>query len=160
MASLIDLRLDGDAAYPDLPTREVIHLRETTIGVTALAGGMASGRTSVALRLDLPDGRVVLAETSLRLLLAAADALRARYGAECAMALPEDLTPRERAILALLAAGHTDAAIADRIGLATGYTRQQGGVVYDKLGLPDDDRRHNRRVLAAVWWLRHGQGGR
>lgn len=78
------IKLDGDGSYPDLARRaaDVIHLGEGAppIGVTALAGGMASGRTSVMLRLDLPDGRVVLAETSVRLFLLAADALRARYG--------------------------------------------------------------------------------
>jgi len=41
---------------------------------------MASGKTSVAFDIPLPDGRHVLAETSLELFLAAADALRARYG--------------------------------------------------------------------------------
>lgn len=34
------------------------------------------------LRLELPDGRVVLAEMTLRLFLLAADALRVRYGGE------------------------------------------------------------------------------
>ncbi len=79
----LDLKLDGDNAYPDLAGRSetVIHLGNDAppIGITALEGGMASGRVSVMLRLDLPDGRVVLAETSLRLFLLAADALRARY---------------------------------------------------------------------------------
>jgi hypothetical protein len=79
----ITLRLHGDNAYPDLAARPeaVIHLGNDAppIGITALAGGMASGNASVMLRLDLPDGRVVLAETSLRLFLLAADALRAQY---------------------------------------------------------------------------------
>lgn len=82
----LNITLDGDGAYPDLAetmaSGQVIHLGNDAppIGITALADGMASGRLSVMLRLDLPDGRVVLAETSLRLFLAAADALRARYG--------------------------------------------------------------------------------
>lgn len=83
----LTLQLHGDGAYPDLlgrPPGDVIHLGNDAppIGVTALAGGMTSGRTSVMLRLDLPDGRVVLAETSLRLFLMAAAGLRARYGDE------------------------------------------------------------------------------
>lgn len=82
----LSLQLDGDAAYPDLLDRaaDVIHLANDAppIGVTALPGGMTSGRTSVMLRIDLPDGRVVLAETSLRLFLLTADMLRARYGDE------------------------------------------------------------------------------
>lgn len=82
----IDLKLDGDGAYADLDekmgTGQLIHLGNGArpIGITALKDGMASGRPSVMLRLDLPDGRAVLAETSLRLFLAVADVLRAEYG--------------------------------------------------------------------------------
>ena len=80
----ITLRLDGDGMLDDLGDRELVHLGNDAppLRVGALAGGMASGRTSVAFGFELPDGRVVLAETSLRLFLAAADALRARYGDE------------------------------------------------------------------------------
>lgn len=81
--AILNLTLDGDGAYPDLAGRaaDIIHLADNdALGVTALVGGMTSGRASVMFRLDLPDGRVVLAETSLRLFLLAADALRARYG--------------------------------------------------------------------------------
>lgn len=77
----LDLLLGGDGVWPELAEKEVIHLgNETVLGIAALAGGMTSGSTSVMFRFDLPDGRVVLAETSLRLFLAAADALRERYG--------------------------------------------------------------------------------
>lgn len=60
----------------------VIHLGNDAppIGVGGLAGGMSSGKPSVALRIDLPDGRHVIAETSLALFLMAADALKARFG--------------------------------------------------------------------------------
>ena len=81
---VISLQLSGDGAYPDLAGRQadIIHLGNDAppIGLSALAGGMTSGRTSVILRIDLPDGRVVLAETSLRLLQQAVAALTARYG--------------------------------------------------------------------------------
>lgn len=73
--------LEGDNAWPDLrdkPDGQVIHL-QNTIEVTALEGGMQSGRTSVAFRFDLPDGRSVLAETSLALFLNAARAFQLRY---------------------------------------------------------------------------------
>ena len=49
------------------------------IAIAALKGGMISGKPSVAIRLDLPDGRTVIAETSLVLLLAAADTFRTRF---------------------------------------------------------------------------------
>jgi hypothetical protein len=69
-----------EPAWPELRERtDVIHTTGP-IGIAGLEGGMESGKPSVALRIDLPDGRVVLAETSLSLFLTAADALRARYG--------------------------------------------------------------------------------
>jgi hypothetical protein len=41
---------------------------------------MQSGKTSVMIRMNLPDGSVALGETSLALLLAAARAFEAVYG--------------------------------------------------------------------------------
>jgi hypothetical protein len=81
----IDLKLDGDRCWPDLePLRDAGRLVELMgddappIGVARLAGGMVSGRSSVTLRLDLPDGRAVITETSLALFCQAADLMRAR----------------------------------------------------------------------------------
>lgn len=74
--------LDGDNAWPDLKDQErrVIHLAdETIIKVCALDGGMKSGKPSVCFRIDLPDGRVVLAETSARLFVMAAAAIVSRW---------------------------------------------------------------------------------
>ncbi len=81
MAQIIHLRLEGDAAFSDLAdkTERVIHLTGS-FTIAALEAGMTSGRPSLALRIDLPDGRVVIQETSVRLFLSAADAIRARFG--------------------------------------------------------------------------------
>jgi hypothetical protein len=81
----IDLILDGEGAWPDLVTLKrrgkLIEPNENaTIGLSALTHGMASGRASVALRIDLPDGRVVFAQTSLRVLWNAVKALADKYG--------------------------------------------------------------------------------
>lgn len=75
--------MDGDNCWPDLrpgnggPT---IAAHVKGFEVAALAGGMSSGKPSVMLRIDLPSGEAVLAETSLALFLSAADAFKARYG--------------------------------------------------------------------------------
>ena len=61
------------------PTYAMLRERERK-PVAALDGGMTSGRPSVMLRFGLPDGRTVLAETSMRLFLTAARAFAARYG--------------------------------------------------------------------------------
>lgn len=81
MASIISLKLDGDGAWPDLMDRGVIHLGDDTeIGLCVLPKGMTSGRPSVAFRLDLPDGQVVVAEASWRVLAVAVQGIAARYG--------------------------------------------------------------------------------
>lgn len=70
--------MPGDQA---IAAGKLIHLGEgDTLEVGALAGGMQSGAPSCALCFNLPDGRAVLAETSLALFLTAGDALKARYG--------------------------------------------------------------------------------
>lgn len=84
MPCRMDIRL-GDGQWPELLDKmkegKVIHVAENgVIGVGGLAGGMTSGKPSVVLVIHLPDGRSVMAETSLRLFLMAADALRARFG--------------------------------------------------------------------------------
>lgn len=59
-----------------------------TIRIGGLPGGMASGRASVTIAIPLPDGTVIVTETSLALFLAAARALRVAYQAECGDANP------------------------------------------------------------------------
>jgi len=73
----IDLRLDGDGAWPDLEDRPIIHL--TDIGMSGLRDGMKGGGPSIVFRLDLPDGQTVIAETSLGLLESALNALKIAF---------------------------------------------------------------------------------
>lgn len=76
----INIILDGDNAWDDLQGKEIIHLQDVVWEMAALPGGMSSGKPSVALRLDLPDGKVLVAETSLLALLSAVNAFVARHG--------------------------------------------------------------------------------
>jgi hypothetical protein len=79
------LKLDGDGAWPDLAgkidTPQVIHLGNDAkpIEISVLDAGMHSGRPSIMIRLELPDGRTVLAETSARLFCSAGRAVLAKY---------------------------------------------------------------------------------
>ena len=50
------------------------------IVVGGLEGGMASGNPSVALLIETEPAAVIMAETSLKLFLWAADVLKAKYG--------------------------------------------------------------------------------
>lgn len=74
-----------EPTWPDLygKTDRVTWLNDDDdppIQIGALEGGMVSGRPSVAIRIDLPDGRIVVAETSLRLFQVANAALLGRFG--------------------------------------------------------------------------------
>ncbi len=74
----LDLQLDGDNCWPEL--KETGFIEGSLSGIAGLPHGTVEGRPSVTVRIELPDGQTVLAETTLRLFLAAARALLARYG--------------------------------------------------------------------------------
>ena len=64
----------------------------------------------------------------------------------------DDLTPREREVLALMAEGHTNSAIAERLVVTNGAVEKHVRNVFLKLGLPATDQQH-RRVLAVLTYL-------
>jgi DNA-binding NarL/FixJ family response regulator len=65
-----------------------------------------------------------------------------------------DLTPREREVLALMAEGRSNAAIAEALAVTLGGVEKHTQRIFAKLGLaPDDDTAH-RRVQAVLTYLR------
>jgi hypothetical protein len=78
----IELRLEGDGAIPEMAEaikKKRVHKVESIV-LSALEGGMQSGRPSVVIAIPLKDGSWVYAQSSMRLFLACAEALRIRYG--------------------------------------------------------------------------------
>ena len=65
----------------------------------------------------------------------------------------EALTTRERQLLALMAEGHSNTAIARRLVISASAVEKHISNVFAKLGLPPDDAQH-RRVLAVLTYLR------
>ncbi|GAA0966527.1 response regulator transcription factor [Acrocarpospora macrocephala] len=63
------------------------------------------------------------------------------------------LTARERQLLTLMAEGHSNTAIAERLVVSASTVEKHIGNVFAKLGLPPDDA-HHRRVLAVLTYLR------
>jgi DNA-binding NarL/FixJ family response regulator len=63
------------------------------------------------------------------------------------------LTARERELLALMAEGHSNTAIAQRLVLSASAVEKHIGNVFAKLGLLPDDAQH-RRVMAVLAYLR------
>ena len=62
------------------------------------------------------------------------------------------LTPREREVMALIAEGRTNAAIAKQLVIGVGAVEKNVTSIFQKLGLEDSDSDH-RRVLAVLTWL-------
>jgi DNA-binding NarL/FixJ family response regulator len=66
------------------------------------------------------------------------------------------LTPRERQVLALMAEGRSNAAIAGRLVVTDKAVVKHTSNIFAKLGLPPSDD-HNRRVLAILAYLDAGR---
>jgi DNA-binding NarL/FixJ family response regulator len=64
------------------------------------------------------------------------------------------LTRRERGILALVAQGRSNSAIAAELVITVGTVEQHISNVFAKLGLHHDDSRQHRRVLAVLAYLK------
>jgi DNA-binding NarL/FixJ family response regulator len=62
------------------------------------------------------------------------------------------LTPRETEVLALMAEGHTNASIVERLDISHSAVEKHVRKVFAKLRLNDDDQ-HHRRVLAVLTYL-------
>jgi DNA-binding NarL/FixJ family response regulator len=62
------------------------------------------------------------------------------------------LTPRERDVLALMAEGRSNTAIADQLVISDRAVEKHISNIFSKLGLPPSDSDH-RRVLAVLAFL-------
>lgn len=73
----LTVKFYGDNAWPDLKDRPV---QDTTqpIEVAVLEAGMASGKPSVAIRIDI-DGGSIIAQTSASLFVQAGRMIHARF---------------------------------------------------------------------------------
>lgn len=79
---LLKVNLDPEDQWPDLgrhPNR-VMRVSDARCELTAVPGGMVSGRASVLLRIDLPTEKTVVVESSLRAWHAATMMLVTKYG--------------------------------------------------------------------------------
>lgn len=66
------VRPQGEFIWPDV--REDGFTKGTLVGIARIPKAMASGKSAVVVRVHLPDGTVVLAETTMHLIKTALDA--------------------------------------------------------------------------------------
>jgi len=64
----------------------------------------------------------------------------------------DELTPREREVIGLMAEGRSNHAIAARMVVTEGAVEKHVSNIFSKLGLPPSDADH-RRVLAVIAFL-------
>lgn len=67
----------------------------------------------------------------------------------------DDLTPREREVLGLMAEGRSNVGIARHLVVSEGAVEKHISSIFAKLGLATSDTEH-RRVLAVLQFLQHG----
>lgn len=76
---------DADEARREIdqiPADRLIYVEEPDWQLIGIDHGMSSGRAAIALRINLPDGRVLVVDSSAAVWIAAAQALKGRYPAE------------------------------------------------------------------------------
>jgi DNA-binding NarL/FixJ family response regulator len=141
------------AAQPDLAVLMLSAYIELSYADVLLADGR--GRVGYLLK-----DRVTSLETlvdALRTITAGGTVLDPEVVAQLLVARQVDplaaLTPREREVLALMAEGRSNAAIASRLVVSAGAVEKHISNIFAKIGLPGLDA-DNRRVLAVLTWLR------
>ena len=65
---------------------------------------------------------------------------------------PEQLSPREREVLELMAEGHSNSALAQQLSITERAVEKHVSAIFSKLDLPPSQA-HHRRVLAVVTYL-------
>lgn len=90
MSNSLSLHVNGEGCWPDLTQQsdKLTWLRCDTgnLSIARLPGGMTSGASSVAIRVNTPDGRVVVVEVSMKLFLSVAQVFAAADQADAALA--------------------------------------------------------------------------
>lgn len=84
MTLQVDINLEGNGAWKDLPPAEIIDVPSEgePLRIAYLSKGMDSGAPSVGMLVTLPDGRRVFFQTSAKLFVWAAAAVKGRAGRE------------------------------------------------------------------------------
>ncbi|WP_375424716.1 response regulator [uncultured Friedmanniella sp.] len=144
--------VEARAAYPELAVLMLSAYIELSYADVLLADGR--GRVGYLLK-DRVTSLDALVD-ALRTISSGGTVLDPEVVAQLLVARRADplarLTPREREVLALMAEGRSNAAIAARLVVSAGAVEKHISNIFAKMDLPDLGA-DNRRVLAVLTWL-------
>jgi DNA-binding NarL/FixJ family response regulator len=164
--AIVDIRMPPTHTDEGLIAAERIRAAHPEVGVLVLSQYLES-RYAMRLLESHPDRVGYLLKDRVSDIAVLADALRRVHEGECVVdptivarlvkrsqdsALAE-LTAREREVLALMAEGHSNRGICEKLYLSPKTVEAHVGRILQKLKLPDDFEYH-RRVLAVLTYLR------
>lgn len=167
--AIIDIRMPPTGTTEGLDATVRIRALDERIGIVLLSNAIETRHVDRLLR-DAPGGIGYLLKDRVGDLAEFLDAVR-RVAAGGSVVDSEvvatllgrarphgpldELTPRERDVLSLMAEGRSNLAIAERLGLTEKTVESHVRVILSKLGLEPAAEDH-RRVLAVLTWLRDG----
>jgi DNA-binding NarL/FixJ family response regulator len=166
-AAIVDIRMPPNRGHDGLLAAQEIRRRHPDVGVLLLSHHLESEYAARLLE-EYPAGAGYLLKERVSDVAVLTDALRRIGEGECVIdptiisrlvarkrerAPLDQLTDREREVLALIAEGHSNAAICRRLFLAPKTVETHISQILLKLGLRESPE-HHRRVLAVLTFLR------
>ena len=165
--AIVDIRMPPGHADDGLLAAQEIRRRHPDVGVLVLSHHLES-RYAARLLEEVPERAGYLLKERVSDVAVLVDALQRISQGECvidptiisrlvarkrARGPLDELTPREREVLALIAEGHSNGAIGERLFLSRKTIETHISQIFLKLGLQDSPG-HHRRVLAVLTFLR------
>jgi DNA-binding NarL/FixJ family response regulator len=165
--ALVDIRMPPHRGDDGLHAAHEIRRQHPEIGVLVLSHHLES-RYAMRLLEDVPERAGYLLKERVSNIAVLTDALQRINEGECVIDPTivsrlvarkrqrgplDQLTHRERDVLALIAEGHSNSAVAERLYLSRKTVETHITQILLKLDLTDSSDRH-RRVLAVLAWLR------
>ena len=165
--AIVDIRMPPTHTDEGLQAAQAVRARHPDMGIVIVSEHVEVGVATQALAAS-PEGLgYVLKQRitdiddfvgTLRRVIAGGSALDPQVVSGLLAAQRDDgpfqaLTPREREVLALVAEGLSNQAIADRLVITLRSAEKYVSSIFSKLGLPDTGSEH-RRVLAVLEFLR------
>ena len=149
--------VEARRGFPGLPILVLSAYVEDSYVEDSYAGDLLTGAESIGYLLEERVGKVATFLDALHRVVAGGTVLDPEVVSQLMVRRRADdpiraLTPREREVLALMAEGHANQAIADRLVVTETAVSKHIRNIFAKLGLPPGEHGH-RRVLAVLTYL-------